>query len=368
MKILILGDPHIKPSNLTQYKDIFEEIYELIDNSKPDLFISLGDTLDTHDRISMRCLCAANEFYLNIAKRCKCIILIGNHDRENNRDYMSETHPFTALSFCNNIIVVNKTKYLEVEGNKFIFVPYVPTGRFHEALAEVHYYPLDDPVKNKVTPHLIFAHQEFKGAKLSANITSTKGDPWATTNTPPIISGHLHDYSQHGNIIYVGTPFQQDYDESPDKALLEVNIDISKSIFNYSRIPLVSTVKKVTVDLTPETLLNFTSYLPANNIVSGKDINMKGKTLTKVIITVDANDVKALKNNSFYKSLCDTVDKVDLKVTNAKTNLAAAYLKVNGNCDNTEKIEKIITLEEIAKSIIGTDEYMMQIFNKLLIN
>lgn len=358
MKILVLGDPHISKSTLNQYKYIFEEIYELIDTMKPDLFVSLGDTLHMHERVDMRCLCAANEFYLNVAKKCKCIILIGNHDRENNRDYMSEIHPFTALSHCNNITVVDKTHVFEFESNKFIFVPYVPNGKFHDALGEVGYFPLADESKNKIVPHLIFAHQEFKGAKLSKNIVSTKGDPWPTTNTPPIISGHLHDFSQHGNIIYVGTPFQQDYDESPDKALMQIDIDISKSLLNLSRIPLTSTIKKVTVNLLPENLANFSSYLPANNVVPSKDVNLKGKTLTKVVITADSNDVKAIKASSYYKSLVDSVDKVDLKVTNTKTNLAASYIKQEGP-------EMMATLEEIAKKMIGNDDYMMAIFNKI---
>jgi DNA repair exonuclease SbcCD nuclease subunit len=366
MKILVLGDPHVNRKNLPIYSAVFEEIYELISEHKPNLFISLGDSLDFHERIELKSLCAINEFYIRISKMCKVVILIGNHDRENNRDFMSDIHPFTALIGQPNITIVHKTIYEEIDGNKFIYVPYVPNGKFHDALASIDYYPITfiskdskDEKVSKVTPHIIFAHQEFKGAKLAENIVSTKGDPWST-NLPFVISGHLHDYSQLNNIMYIGTPFQHDYDENPDKALALIDIDVSKNIFTIKRIPLKTITKKITINLTPETLPNFASMLPPNNAVSGKDVDLKGKTLVKAVITIDSNDVKVLKTNEFYRSLCDTVDKVDLKITNGKTNIASSFLqKVQGN------EEKVVTLEEIIKAMIGNDEYTLNIFNKL---
>ncbi len=283
VRILVIGDLHVEKSNLNIYKDVFEEILTLIDEINPDMVVSLGDSLDSHERIFMRSLTTVTNFYLKVAKKVKSvIIIIGNHDRENNRDFMSSIHPFVGLIGQKNITVVDKTTYEEIDNCKFLFIPYVPNGRFHEALAEIEYYPItfakDGGKQSKVVPNLIFAHQEFRGATLAKNIVSSKGDGYSS-DMPPCISGHLHDYHQVGNILYAGTPMQHDFDESDDKALLNINFDVNKNIFTIDRIKLKTITKKVTIQLTPETLPTFSSLLPANNAISGKDVNLKTKLL-----------------------------------------------------------------------------------------
>jgi len=64
----------------------------------------------------------------------------------------------------------------------------------------------------------IFAHQEFKGAKMGA-IISEEGDPWSL-DLPLVISGHIHDYDHlQTNIIYTGTPIQHAFGDRSDKTV-----------------------------------------------------------------------------------------------------------------------------------------------------
>jgi DNA repair exonuclease SbcCD nuclease subunit len=97
MKLLLLGDPHFKKDNLDIMSKVCQEILEIIDKRKPDLVISLGDTLDTHERLYLPALTNATKFYQDIAKKCELVVLIGNHDRQNNSDFLSEIHPFVGL-------------------------------------------------------------------------------------------------------------------------------------------------------------------------------------------------------------------------------------------------------------------------------
>ena len=64
----------------------------------------------------------------------------------------------------------------------------------------------------------IFAHQEFKNAKMGA-ITSLEGDEWDNDN-PLVISGHVHDYDHlQPNLIYTGTPMQHAFGDTENKTI-----------------------------------------------------------------------------------------------------------------------------------------------------
>ena len=105
--------------------------------------------------------------------------------------------------------MVDNTTPVMFEGHRLTFVPYVPNGRFIEALNVC-------PKWNEST--FILAHQEFKGCKMGA-VISVEGDEWLPEN-PLVISGHIHEYqSPQANIIYVGTPIQHSYGDKNDKAI-----------------------------------------------------------------------------------------------------------------------------------------------------
>src|SRR5207237_287260 len=126
-------------------------------------------------------------------------------------------HPFSAVGEWPNTTVVDTTKVATIKGLNFVMVPYVPPGRFQEALAKV---TLPSPIR------AYFAHQEFKGAKMGA-IRSVVGDPWPLSE-PLVISGHIHDYDRlQGNLIYTGTPMQHAFGDTDDKtvSLFTFNID-----------------------------------------------------------------------------------------------------------------------------------------------
>lgn len=212
LQCLTIGDPHFKTKNKKETDLMVTKTLELIDQIKPDFVVILGDTLDTHEKIHVVPLTQAILWIEKIASRLPVYLLIGNHDRPNNSDFLSGYHPFQGLKGKKNITVVDTTIADEIQGHQFLFVPYVPNGRFTEALT---YGCSSENIPSLTT---IFAHQEFFGAKMGA-IISTSGDKWPLTY-PFVVSGHIHDYSiPQENIVYTGTPMQHAFGDSSHKTI-----------------------------------------------------------------------------------------------------------------------------------------------------
>lgn len=242
MNILVIGDPHFKVCNAKEMTSLCDQIIELVKTRHPDFIVILGDTLDRHESIHMSPLCQSVEFLRQLQDLSFLYVIIGNHDRKNNRDFLSDEHPFTALKYWNNTQIIDVVKIIKITKNqkkyKFTMVPYVYPGRFMEAL---------DTVSKWENSTCIFCHQEFEGAQMGP-VISIDGDKWSPT-LPYIISGHIHDYHKvHDNILYVGTPIQHKFGDSDDKIIIFLTID--QKITNhdnciYEKIALKLPLKKI---------------------------------------------------------------------------------------------------------------------------
>ena len=206
---LCIGDPHFKLDNGEDSRLFTQRISELLDQRKPTAVIVMGDTLDRHETIHTDPLCNSINFLAQIAARCPLYLLIGNHDRKNNKDHLSDKHPFTALEHWKNTTVVAQVVKTTIGHLPVTLVPYVFPGRFEEAL---------NSVEGWQESRVIFAHQEFHGCTMNA-ITSNVGDRWPL-NYPLVISGHIHNYQRlQANLIYVGTPYQHSFGEMDRKTV-----------------------------------------------------------------------------------------------------------------------------------------------------
>ena len=206
----VIGDPHFKVSNAPETEEATRKLLPEIRTRNPDFIVCLGDTLDRHAIIHVDPLCQAVWFLRELSQIAPLYLLIGNHDRRNNSDFLSPYSPFAALHLWPNTIVVDRVRSATIKGYQFLFVPYVPNGRFAEALSTVPESFLESKA--------IFAHQEIRGVKMGS-VTSTQGDVWAA-NYPLLITGHIHDYSEPApNVIYTGALMQQSHGERYDKTV-----------------------------------------------------------------------------------------------------------------------------------------------------
>src|SRR6187402_1249377 len=109
-KCMVLGDPHFKFQEfyLQRVEEMGEKFIALCKERKPDFIVNLGDTLHDHRKIDMLAQCKAVCFLRELSKIAPLFILIGNHDRVNNSDFLSTVSPFEALKDWKNTYIVDQ--------------------------------------------------------------------------------------------------------------------------------------------------------------------------------------------------------------------------------------------------------------------
>ena len=237
LRVLCIGDPHFHTTNLADSQEFVKKTIQIVDQHQPDCVVCLGDVLHTHEKIHVDPLNLVLKFFEELSERVLTFLVIGNHDLKNHQQFLTPNHGFNALKRWKNMVIADDVIIHEIKGFDLYFVPYVPPGRFVEALNTCgRVWEMAD---------CIFAHQEFKGCKMGA-ITSEKGDVWED-DYPPVISGHIHEAQYvEPNIYYIGSAMQHAFGENGEKRLwmVEFNRDIEGD-FSYEKINLEMKQKKI---------------------------------------------------------------------------------------------------------------------------
>ena len=321
-KFLVIGDPHFKEGNINETDEMKNKILSVIDEHNPDIIVCLGDVLHYHNKLETSHLNRAEDFLKKLQDKRKLFLIIGNHDRPNNSVFLTDEHPFNALKYWDNTTVVDYPCDTIFNNYRFIFVPYVFPGRFHEALSK-----LKDPYNCKC----IFAHQEFYGAKMGS-IESTEGDVWKLDN-PLVVSGHVHEYDKlQENLIYTGTPIQHTFGENGKKTISIFDFD--EYGYRETRIDL-KLRKKKTTKIKP-------SCLDELNI----DLNDKNR----LVIECSAEEFKVIMKSQKIISMIESGVKVQHKDNSVNYSLVecnenfiiALHNRIKNNIRLTKLLNEII--------------------------
>lgn len=212
MKCLVVGDIHIKLDNLSDIHLFIRKLEQEIKNRQPNFIILLGDVLHTHERIHTSCLQHAEELFAMCTNYSPTYVLVGNHDYISNSQFLTSNHWMTPFSRWRNLHIVDRVTDIQLTHEyRFIACPYVPEGRFIEAL---------NTVENWKEATMIFGHQTLDGVKMGA-IKTENVEEWLDTY-PFLCSGHIHDKQVvQPNLYYTGTPMQQAFGESHHKTIVE---------------------------------------------------------------------------------------------------------------------------------------------------
>lgn len=311
MSILCIGDPHFSKSRLDSLDLIISRIIHVAETKSPDLIVIMGDLLDSHERSNVYVYDKAISLLKGLCEVGKVVLLIGNHDRPNNSDFQSNLHFFSGLLYWPNLTIIDSSRSIMVEEKEYWFVPYVPPGKFQEAISDL-----------KGKPECIFCHQEFYGVQLGP-IKSKKGDKWKT-DQPLVISGHIHNYHWlQENILYTGSPYQITYGENDDKALLLINFTSSPQ---FTRIPLNLPVK-----ITVEIDINDVDKIPQDENV-------------RVVITGDIDEIQMKKKEiqNKYEHVLFRPTQVIKKSMDTKTFKEILYEMVKENEFTLEAYQTIV--------------------------
>lgn len=286
-RILLIGDLHFRPIDREQNLIMVEELLEIIYEIKPDAVVVLGDTLDTHDNFKGGPHSLAVRFFREISLITKLILLIGNHDIKNNEVDLSlgkEDHPFIALEYWENTILVDHVRVFEINEHMFCGVPYLPPGRYLDAIKHI----------NQENITAFFSHQGFNGAYYQpGGKPITDGDNWPS-HCKVNFCGHFHEFHVvKDNLIYVGTPTTTDHGASYDKAIMLVTF--TDNYYSYERIKLQKITMRITyrVEAKPSCLKEIINEINSHDT----------RCIYKVVIYGKSQALSSIKRSLYYKEL-----------------------------------------------------------------
>lgn len=194
MKVLRVGDPHVKVSNLEESRALINFVANVAKFENVDRIEILGDLFHTHAVLRLE----IQEFWLwalNLLSDIKeTVVLVGNHDLSG--DYSSSFSALNVFSLLNKktLIIVTEPVVLGDIG----YVSYVHDNN--------KFIDLANSVADKGAKVLV-CHQTFQGSKYESGFYAADGIPlgeWSERFTH-IISGHIHAEQNFGNVIYPGT-------------------------------------------------------------------------------------------------------------------------------------------------------------------
>jgi predicted phosphodiesterase len=342
MKILFIGDPHFKRDNGNETTLMTDQISDILKINKPNIIIILGDLCHYHEKTYTGQQHRTFKFIENIHTYMPLgsilIILIGNHDRINNKVYMTDEHIFNPYKKWGNTYIIDTITPIDYKyDNKFfkiLAIPYIEVGRFAESLMDKGYAQFSQKLKdiygtknfkmienlNEITYNLndinlVVCHQEFLKCKMNS-ILSTEGD-YYPLDLPMCVSGHIHDEDQlQTNLFYPGTPIQHSYGDTKDKALSMYIYDENFKIAAHKRISL-NIPKKLQFVMTPSELLSFIP--PENSIIK---IKLKGHT-QELNDIMKLDYVKKLQESGVVIVKCETLQHLPLMCEKeAKTHIS----------------------------------------------
>jgi DNA repair exonuclease SbcCD nuclease subunit len=224
LKILAIGDPHSKKNNQNEIEKCADLCAEKVLSEKPKAVVILGDLANDHERLYLSALNGIVYFFDKICiaaniVEAKVYYIVGNHDYINNAQFLTDSHAFNAFKKWQNLVIIDKPMRLKSSDGYITMCPYVPVGRFVEAL--------DTIGRDKWTEStVIFCHQEFKNAT-DGFFVSKNGDEWNYDNM--VISGHIHTAGKlQDNVFYVGSPYDITFGDEGTKGIYLVELESNK--------------------------------------------------------------------------------------------------------------------------------------------
>ena len=295
--------------NIPEVEIFVKKLEELIKNENPDYIVMLGDLLHEHERLHTIPLNIAYNFIKMLSSYAYTYCIVGNHDLINNKQYLTDNHWMNAMKDWDNVKVIDKV----ITENNFVFCPYVPPGRFTEAV--------ESYIKSDTK--CVFAHQEFYGCKMGA-IVSVEGDKWLDTH-PIVISGHIHSNQRpQDNVYYPGASLQHAFGES-EKNIIPI-ITFSDSGYDIREVDLELPRKKIV-------------YVDIENIDDYEVKDTKHKL--KIKLSGNYEEFKTFKKSVKYKELSKKGIKISYKPKKVEEKIndidSSDFLKILHNLVIKEK-------------------------------
>ena len=166
VSILVFGDTHFKPKDYEAGEELISKAYETAEQITPTAIILLGDTMDTHETAKNAPWKQACRFIECLSEIAPVYVLIGNHDLINQSQFLTDNHFFNPLKKWKNVTIVDTPICVEIGGYNIVLCPYVPPGRFEEALdMMMELGGCNEDFDWREEASCIFGHQEMQGVE-----------------------------------------------------------------------------------------------------------------------------------------------------------------------------------------------------------
>jgi DNA repair exonuclease SbcCD nuclease subunit len=244
-RLLLIGDQHIRHDNLHAVQRLETWLSEQWRHEGFTHIVLMGDLLDRHTHVEQPLLARADRLLrhiLSLDPSIHLIVLCGNHDMAHNQVFLTPDHWLIVYQHngLERLTIVDKPTQVPTL-NGLLFMPYVPDGRFIEALDSS--YP---DWKARFTA--LFCHQSFTNIQSIGHLLKD-ADTWLS-EYPLAISGHIHDsHWASANLLYTGSYIPVSNGESNDKRLWLVDYDCQRHLLTTPRSLPVNFLLRTTIEV-----------------------------------------------------------------------------------------------------------------------
>ena len=316
MKIALITDQHLdgRKGSLAfwnYFQKFYDEIFfPTLEKEGVRTIIDLGDTFDNRKSMDFNTFNRVNENYFKRLKDYKVHMILGNHCT-----YYKNTNkinsPELLLEQYKNINIYASPEEITLGSKKFLMMPWINQENKAECLKLISDSEAD----------IMCGHLECDGFEVTPGMKFDGGFKVSDfKNFKRVWSGHFHHKSKHGNVQYLGNPYQMfwnDYKDTRGFHIYDTESDKLKYIKNPFEIFEKIFYDDASVDYNKQDVSDYKDKFIKLIVEEKRDYQMF-ETLVDRLYNVGAHDVKIVETLVD----ADTVDDVELNTKDTLTLLS----------------------------------------------
>ena len=330
MKIALITDQHLDGrKGSLPFWNYFQKFYDdiffpTLEKEGVRTIIDLGDTFDNRKSMDFNTFNRVNENYFKRLKDYKVHMILGNHCT-----YYKNTNrinsPELLLEQYKNINIYASPEEITLGSKKFLMMPWINKENKEECLELIANSKAD----------IMCGHLECDGFEVTPGMKFDGGFKVSDfKNFKRVWSGHFHHKSKHGNVQYLGNPYQMfwnDYKDTRGFHIYDTESDKLKFIKNPYEIFEKIFYDDARVDYNKQDVSDYKDKFIKLIVEEKRDYQMF-ETLVDRLYNVGVHDVKIVE------TLVDAedIDDVELNVKDTLTLLSEYIDEIELAVDKTE--------------------------------
>ena len=330
MKIALITDQHLdgRKGSLAfwnYFQKFYDEIFfPTLEKEGIRTIIDLGDTFDNRKSMDYNTFNRVDTNYFQRLKDYEVHMILGNHCT-----YYKDTNkinsPELLLEKYDNINIYSEPKEILLGGKAFLMMPWINSGNKEDCLQKISTSEAD----------IMCGHLECDGFEVTPGMKFEGGFKLSQfKNFKRVWSGHFHHKSKHGNVQYLGNPYQMfwnDYKDTRGFHIYDTESDKLKFIKNPYEIFEKIFYDDASVDYNKQDVSDYKDKFIKLIVEEKRDYQMF-ETLVDRLYNVGVHDVKIVE------TLVDAedIDDVELNVKDTLTLLSEYIDEIELAVDKTE--------------------------------